>query len=66
MPVFVATGTIVEFGRTDERWFLHQWYQPSSEQEDVQLTALFREASLEAIDRAMHHDIYLTKSPIIE
>ncbi|EEE65924.1 hypothetical protein OsJ_21784 [Oryza sativa Japonica Group] len=34
-------------------------YQPSSEQEDVQLTALFREASLEAIDRAMHHDIYL-------
>lgn len=34
-------------------------YQPSSEQEDVQLTAVFREASLEAIDRAMHHDIYL-------
>uniref|UniRef100_A0A0E0MI88 VWFA domain-containing protein n=1 Tax=Oryza punctata TaxID=4537 RepID=A0A0E0MI88_ORYPU len=34
-------------------------YQPSSEQEDVQLTAMFREASLEAIDRAMHHDIYL-------
>nr|BBF89371.1 hypothetical protein [Oryza barthii] len=34
-------------------------YQPSPEQEDVQLTAVFREASLEAIDRAMHHDIYL-------
>ncbi|KAF2912221.1 hypothetical protein DAI22_11g235900 [Oryza sativa Japonica Group] len=34
-------------------------YQPSSEQEDVQLTAVFREASLEAIDQAMHHDIYL-------
>uniref|UniRef100_A0A0E0F8R4 VWFA domain-containing protein n=1 Tax=Oryza meridionalis TaxID=40149 RepID=A0A0E0F8R4_9ORYZ len=34
-------------------------YQASSEQEDVQLTAVFREASLEAIDRAMHHDIYL-------
>jgi hypothetical protein len=37
-------------------------YQPSPEQEDVQLTAVFREASLEAIDRAMHHDIYLVRT----
>uniref|UniRef100_A0A0D9WX19 Uncharacterized protein n=1 Tax=Leersia perrieri TaxID=77586 RepID=A0A0D9WX19_9ORYZ len=37
-------------------------YQPLSEDEDHhhgQVTAVFREASLEAIDRAMHRDMYL-------
>lgn len=34
-------------------------FQPSEDAESHHLTAVFREASLDAINRAMHHDMYL-------
>lgn len=37
-------------------------FQQSEETESRHLTAVFCEASLEAINRAMHHDIYLVRT----
>lgn len=37
-------------------------FQPSEDAESHHLTAVFREASLDAINRAMHHDMYLVRT----